>query len=235
MDIRLGMRVRASDGQHLGYVDRIILEPDSHEVFGIIAHKGHFFSEDRIIEVGFIESAADDTVRLRITGERADALPRFVEHEFVVPTPEQLRTMPYAVDGGVSGAGASVLPLMWRSTYQGHGFQPASRSFLDSSQVDAPSIEVLSNLPEETLLIDKGTDVIAQDGTRIGKVDDVIVVDGAIGGILIRAGRFHHHDISIPVEMIESVTPQHIRLNVSASDVKESPGSQPAPAEKVAG
>src|SRR3546814_566633 len=81
MDIRLGMHVQSSDGRLLGNVDRIILEPDSHEVFGIIAHKGHFFTTDRIIEVGFIDSAADDTVRLRISQDKADDLPLFTEHE----------------------------------------------------------------------------------------------------------------------------------------------------------
>jgi len=233
MDLKLGMRVQSHDGQHLGSVDRIILEPDTNEVFGIIAHKGHFFSEDRIIEVGFIECAANDTVQLRLTEVEADQLPRFVEHEFIVPTPEQLRTLPYPIGGGVSGAGATVLPLLWRSTYEGYDFQPSSKSLLESAPVDAPQIEVRSNLLDDALMVDKGTDVIARDGARIGKIDDVIVVDGALDGLLVRTGVFHHADISIPVEMIESVTPEHVRLRVDAVEVKASAGSESVPADTI--
>jgi uncharacterized protein YrrD len=235
MDIRLGMRVFTSDGQHIGSVDRVILEPDSREVFGIIAHKGPFFTEDRIIEVGFIERVVDDAIQLRIARDKADELPRFVEHDFVVPTPEQLRTIPYPVDGGVSGAGATMLPLLWRSTYKGHDFKPASRFFLESTPVDEPAVEILSNLPDDALVVDRGTEVISKDGIRIGTVDDVIVVDGVMSGFLVRAGVFHHQDLSVPVQMIDSITPEHIRLTVSAEDVKSRPDARSTIVNKTTG
>jgi uncharacterized protein YrrD len=231
MDLKLGMRAQSPDGQPFSSIDRIIPEPDTHEVFGNIAHNGLFFSEDRVIEAGFIESAADDTVLLRLIGTKADQLPRFVEHEFVVLMPEQLRKLPYQVDGGVSGSRATVLPLLWRSTYLGRDFQPGSNSLLESAAVDAPQIEILSNLLDDALMVDKGTDLIAHDGARIGKVDDVIVVDGALGGLLVRTGVVHHHDVSIPVETIESVTSKHVRLRVDAVELRASSGSEPVPVD----
>jgi uncharacterized protein YrrD len=219
MDIRLGMHVRSSDDRHLGYVDRIILEPDTREVFGFIAHKGHVFTQDRVIETVFIDSIAQDTVRLRLTADKADKLPRFAEHEFIVPTPEELRTLPYPIDGGVSGAGATVLPLMWRSTYLGHGSHPASRSLLESAPVDAPPIEIRSNLPDDALLVGTGTDVISSDGRKLGRVKDVIYADGIFTDLVIHSGTIHHHEFSVSAEEIESVTPAHVRLRITAEEV----------------
>jgi uncharacterized protein YrrD len=218
MDLRLGMPVVSAEGRQLGSIDRIILEPDTHEVFGIISHKGRFLSDDRVIEVGFIESTDGEAVHLRLTAERADRLPRFVEHEFVAPTPEELRSMPYPVDGGVSGAGATVLPIMWRSTYSGHGFEVSQRSLLESSSADAAPIEVLTNLPDDALLVSKGTDVITQDGKKVGRVDDILFSDDTISGVMVRTGLIHHHDISVPVSVIESITDKHVRLRVTHAE-----------------
>jgi uncharacterized protein YrrD len=219
MDIRIGARILSSDDRHLGYVDRIILEPDTRELFGIIAHKGHVLTRDRVIETVFIDSVAGDIVRLRLSADNADRLPRFVEHEFIAPTPEELRTMPYPMDVGLSGAGATVLPLMWRSTYSGYQFHPASRSLLESSPVDAPPLEVLSNLPDAAVLVGASTDVISSDGKKLGKVADVIYTDGILTRLVIQTGIFRHHEISVPIEDIAAVTPDHIRLRITADDV----------------
>jgi uncharacterized protein YrrD len=220
MDIQLGKEVLSSDGTYLGKVDRVVVDPTTHEVVEIIVHKGFLFTTDRMIELPFIARVDEDgVVYLNVTAKRAETLPTFYEHEYVVPTVGEQHEAPYPLSGGVSGGTAGAMPLLWRSTYAGHDFKPASRSMFEPAALETGSIEIRSNLPDNTVAIDKGTDIICSDGEKCGVVLDVVYDEQRnVTEIIGQLGLFRRSTVRVPAAWIESITPDHVRISVTEEE-----------------
>lgn len=223
MDIQLGKPVLSCDGIYLGKVDRVVLEPATREVVEIIVHRGFLFTTDRLIELPLIDRIADDgIVYLTVTAMRASELPLFYEHEYVVPTPDELRTEPFPVAGGVSGGGASTMPLVWRTTWSGRDFHPASRSLFEPAAINVQAIEKRSNLPDNTVVLSRSTDIICGDGQRCGVVADVIYDEhGELEAVVGAFGFRHKRHVRVPAAQIASMTHDHVRLTVDSEQLME--------------
>jgi uncharacterized protein YrrD len=77
----------------------------------------------------------------------------------------------------------------------------------------------MSNVPDDALLVGEGTAVIACNGEKIGRIQAVTYdANGTIRAVVVRAGIFQHHDVSVPADRMESITPRQIRLHVTADD-----------------
>lgn len=220
-DIRIGAPVVTSDGRPVGKVDRIVVCPDPREVCEIVVHQGLLLTKDRIVETTMIASVADDgTVTLDVPSDEVNALPLFYEHEFVVPTASELRDAPYPIAGGVNAGGLTTSPILWRTSFSGRGFQTASRGLFDSAPVDPSAVEKRTNLPENTVEITRGTDVVTSDGEKLGVVADVIYGAGnEIAGIIAAGGLLRHHRYEVHIAQIASFTRDRVTLSVPATDI----------------
>lgn len=220
MDIQLGKPVLSSDGTYLGKVDRIVLDPATRELVEIIVHKGFLFTTDRMIEMPFVDRIDQEgVVHLNVTAARAGELPTFFEHEYVVPTIGELHEAPYPLSGGVSAGAVGPMPILWRTGYTGHGYRPAQRSMFEPAALDHGAVEIRSNLPDNTVSISHGTDIICSDGQKCGVVLDVIYDEGSnLAEIVGQIGILRRSTVHIPVDWIESFTSAHIRLRVSEDE-----------------
>src|SRR5689334_11269354 len=77
MDIGLGMHVYTSDGQDLGSVDRLILDPDTNQVKAAVIRKGRFMRHDVEVPRDMMTATPDDTIRLSATADQVNSLPEF--------------------------------------------------------------------------------------------------------------------------------------------------------------
>ncbi len=85
MRLDMGSQVRTSDGKDAGKIKRIIFDGDTMTVRQFVAHEGIIFSEERMIDVEYIERVDDDhTVHLNISEDKVDDLTPFV-HAEVMP------------------------------------------------------------------------------------------------------------------------------------------------------
>lgn len=227
MQIELGKPVVSKDSERVGRVDRIALDYDTHEVKQIIVHQGILLTRDRIVDRDLIERVEDDgTVRLAITAAEVERLPEFVEAEFIRPTEEDLRSLPYILPGIPGATGAAILwappadrqPIAERPYQE---FDPASGPLLGPAAPPETTIEVESNLPEDALLISHGTDVIDREGEKLGIVEEVETnEDGEVVAIVVRAGLLFHHDIRVPIDWVSSITEEAVHLRLSADEVE---------------
>lgn len=215
MDIRLGSRVVGLDGQDVGKVDRVVLDPDTKMVVEIIVHQGVLLTKDRIVEVGLIESVdAEGTVHLSRTAAEVDRLPIFIERAYIVPTASDLHELPYPISGEVAAAG-QVMPMLWRSTYVGEGYHEVGRSLLESVPVDAPPIVIESNVPEDLVSIDAGSAVYDASGEPIGHVEDLLYDDdGRITGFIVRSGLLRRKETRVSIDQVDRLVGGSIRLRV---------------------
>jgi uncharacterized protein YrrD len=70
--------------------------------------------------------------------------------------------------------------------------------------------------------LQSGTPVLAKDGSEVGKVSKVVgdVGKDIFSGILFRQGFFDSEHF-VPADLIEDITPQHVRARLSVQEAKE--------------
>ena len=221
MDIRLGSRVICRDGAGIGTVDRLVLDPDSHTLVAFIVHRGFLLRHDRIVAQAQVLQVADDgSIHLAASAREADAFPVFFEHEFVTPTSQDLERLPYPISGGASGSGASMPPIVWGTRYSGATANSATRGLFQLAAIHPDAIEVRSNLPRETVTVDRGTAVVDANGKKLGVVEDVIYeADGEMRAVVARTGHIHHDWMHIPITSIAGIAHDHMRLNVTRAEI----------------
>ncbi len=226
MDLGLGKRVNSRDGQHVGNVDGFVVDYTTRDIESFVIRSGVFLKHDRFVSLELIDQIdPEGTVTLTISTPEVKTLPEFAERNFVHATPDDLTDMPemWSGIGGMGSMGVGALPVYFGTGSDALGFRSSGMS-REVAQRDAPGAESESNLPSQDIVIDRGTDVIASDGKKLGTIDDVISgPDGRITGYIVRAGFLFHHDVAIPAAMIETIGEDHVRLRVTAEELRQEP------------
>jgi uncharacterized protein YrrD len=218
IDVRLGSSVFSSDGKRVGKVDGLVIDPDSKSMLEIIVHQGLVFSTDRIIDVMYIDRIDEvGAVHLTVDADKADRMPPLVTRDYAVASSVRSAPIPATIGRGPT----TIDPLMWRSGPAGRGMQSSSEAEYLVAVASAAPVEVRSDLPDESVVIDSGTDVVTADGEKIGTVDDVLYDEaGTLTGFIVKAGRFHHHDITVTISNVAAMTKTYVRLKVDAETVR---------------
>lgn len=220
--IAIGSQVVGHDGEPIGKVTRVVLSPDVREVLEIIVRAGHLRHTDRIVEVFQIARVEGETVHLTLRADEVSRLPRLIYHEYVVPAPREARSGPYPISGSV--AGGLTTPGIWGSNYTGEGFQTVNRSFFESAPIDSAAVEMRSNLPADSVVLGRGSDIVDRDGHAIGVLHDVVYDDYAdVVAIVAASGIFRNNRIVIPADALDSITNGRITLTVTAAEFDVAP------------
>jgi uncharacterized protein YrrD len=228
-EVNIGARARASDGRDVGEIAKLIIHPDTNEVAGFLL-KGGLFSVPKIVEVGFVEATGSDGIDLGLSGDEVDALPGFV-HEQLLRMPGPL-TFPAGIGGLADVIGSDDRWLMHGAGAGEIGGTGATPLYARRPIGHVETLNI-SNLPEDVVLISEGTDVIGLDGHKVGSVDEVILDDDRrVVGLMVRAGWLFKRDVELPISMVESITADHIRLNVLAEDADVYSGRRERPPSK---
>ncbi|MGA7671688.1 MAG: PRC-barrel domain-containing protein [Nitrolancea sp.] len=218
MEIKLGKSVTSSNGKHVGDVDSLVVDYNTKDVMSVIVRSGALFGTDRIIPVESFDRVDDDgTIHLNLTDEEAKEHEEFVQQKYTAANPGDY---PYTDEAWVSGTGQP-------SVFWAYGTAPMGYSsrapFFSEAPVDPPEVEVKTNLPERSVRIDHGTDVVGSDGKKLGTVDEVdYAEDGEIDGFVVKAGFLFHHDIRIPSDWINEVNGDLVTLTVTSDQAEGS-------------
>ncbi|HUG13632.1 MAG TPA: PRC-barrel domain-containing protein [Thermomicrobiales bacterium] len=215
-NIRLGMVVVTSDGKRIGKVDRLVVDPDHQELLEIVVHQHLPLPAHWIVNYADIGLVEDDTLVLKIDAEAAQSLPRFSAHEYTVGSSVNSSLTPFGL-----GAGPTTnQPLLYRAGAGRHAMRAARTNLYQETVLEGGVVEVRSSLPDAAVVLDKGADVLAADDSKIGTVDEIIFDErGDITGFVVRAGFFMHHDITVPIGRVDSITHRYVRLNVMSDEI----------------
>lgn len=211
MEFNPGAKVFTADGKQVGTVDRIVIEPDTKEVTHLVVQKGFLFTQDKVIPLSLVGPATESQVTLRKNEDDLEEFPDFIESEFV-PTDRG----PQSVAVSRNRARA----IYWYPPIGGYeGFAGHTR----------PQYVVKTErIPEGTVALDEGANVITSDGEHVGDVERVFTdsQDDRATHLLISDGIFFKEKKLVPTHWINRVFEEQVRLWVDSNLVESLPEYQ---------
>ena len=212
MQFTEGARVFTAEGESVGAIDRVVLDPDTKKVTHVVVRKGFLFAEDKVVPLSLVGHAAEDKVILRLGEGDLEDLADFEESHYV-----------QAEHGTESAPGSAhwARPLYW---------YPAADSPWPTGGVavqDRPRyIEKREqNIPEGTVALEEGAQVIGSDGRQVGDIERIFtdpVADRATH-LLIAEGLFLKEKKLIPASWMTTVSEDEVHLLVDSDFVERLP------------
>jgi uncharacterized protein YrrD len=91
-------------------------------------------------------------------------------------------------------------------------------------------METVRNIPEDTIPLTEGTDVMSSDGQQIGDVERLLVDTGSnrITHLVISQGTFFKDRRLVPAHWVKSVAEDKVYLSVSAELLESLPAYEAA-------
>jgi uncharacterized protein YrrD len=213
MRAELGADVRTSDGEDVGRIDKLIMDPATGEVKAAVVRKGLLLRQDIEVPVDCMRAGGANEVVLTYAADDLDDLPRFVEENYTASPPTGYvpgYDMPTAVGG-----------LLWPVGYPWPGMPYDTRTVSSPSGSEAD--EMLRKLDLQNAVIDEGSNVYSRDGHKVGEVHTVVFDTDTRRplAIVVRKGFLFTQDVELPVSMLASVDDEEVHLNVDKAQVEE--------------
>lgn len=211
MEFKEGTHVYTATGGDVGDIERVVLNPDTNEVTHIVVSQGWLFTEEKVVPVRLIDEAVTNRIQLRSDVKNLDKLPNFEESYYVEPGDREWNREKYAPE-------LYWYPPMgntWSGYYTGYYGYPAAPYVLHTEQ----------NIPEGTVGLKEGANVISADGENVGTVERIFTNNemNRATHFLVKEGWLFQEKHSIPVDWIRSVDEDEIRLSVNASTLDRVP------------
>ncbi|HLK57918.1 MAG TPA: PRC-barrel domain-containing protein [Chthonomonadaceae bacterium] len=210
MQIELGQHVHSQDGQEIGKIKHLILDPANGQIKTLVVEKGLFLPDDIEIPLNAIEEQGSDGLRVRYIAEEVKSLPRFDESQYTLLLPEQATSFlgfPYA---------NALWPLGYPMMLNHY---PYATPIEGEERTHAPTPEEQEHrqrMAEENAVLSAGDDVFSKDGEKVGEVHRV-AFDSATGRpthLVIRRGWLFHEDKEIPADSIASISDGTVTLKL---------------------
>ncbi|HXT38149.1 MAG TPA: PRC-barrel domain-containing protein [Chloroflexota bacterium] len=216
MHVDIGAPVRSSDGQDIGSVDRLIMDPNRNDVTAAVIRKGMFLPRDVEVQIDDLRQASGGGFSVNMTAEEVKNLPEFYEANYSLPPPDYLTPAGYTY-GSLYWPTSLLVGGYGGTPYMGTNPNPAGTA------AATEAADRLSRDAWENAVIGKGSTVTARDGKNVGKVEDITFDSntGAVTELVMRTGLFSHTDHVLDPGLIESVDEGVVYLNVDSDQMPE--------------
>lgn len=216
MQITVNAEVVTLDGQKVGKIDRVVLDPNSNELTHLVVQKGFLFTKDKVVPLDCVESASGEQVVLKEGQLDLDDYPDFEETHYV-----------RVEDAEVSEEGETDSPsrLAWYYPLPGSAWWRA-RNLAYPGIPKPPYVRKTEvNIPEGTVALEEGAKVISSEGEHVGNIERVFAdeEEQRVTHLLISKGLISKSRKLIPSMWVKSVTEDEVRLSVGEHFVEKLP------------
>ncbi|NDJ87534.1 MAG: PRC-barrel domain containing protein [Chloroflexi bacterium] len=208
-----GANVYTADGDRVGEIERVIINPGTDEITHIVVQKGFIFTENRLVPISLIASAAKDRVTLREDIDDLSKLDVFQE-EYYVPLGSETGRAAYPVQQS-----GYIRPYYY--------YPPVGVPFGGYESYETqPYVEhEESNIPENAVALKEGANVISADNEHVGDVEEVAIdaQSGRATHFVIAEGILLKERKLIPVRWVSAVRANKIDLSVGSDFIESLP------------
>jgi uncharacterized protein YrrD len=212
MQFKEGANVFTADGDRVGTVDRVVLDPDTKEVTHLVVQKGFLFKEDKVVPMSLVGPATEDRVTLREDADGLEKLPDFEESHYV-PVEQKSRPQP----GPAEWARPLYLYPPVGAWWATGGYAAFARpQFVAKTE---------RNIPEGTIALEEGAKVISSDGKHVADVERIFTdpLEDRATHLLISEGLLLKEKKLIPTKWITHILEDAVHLAVDSDFVDSLP------------
>jgi len=196
--------VIAANGQLVGTLERVVLNPETKVVTDIVVRAGTLFNKEaRVVPVELVAEAVEDQIVLSDRAGEIESFPPFEERHLV------------DANGETDQPAKNVAPVV----YGNPGFGPMV--------VAAPGEQFVTkieqNIPEGTVAMKEGASVITADGKHVGNVERVLADSSVdqITDLVISTGLFNREMRLIPIKWVMTVGEDKVHLRVKKVSIED--------------
>lgn len=194
--------------EHVGSIDRIILDPLSGKATHVVVRKGLFLPEDKLIRTEDIATATTERINLR-QDVVVDELVPFIE-QYYVPVDDE------------AASSLRLEDAVFHSTWYG----PIGIS----TPVYEDTVRTVTerNIPDRLTALEAGAPVFASDRHELGHLDSVYLTDaGMPTHFVVRSGGLRPERRAVPVSWVEDIAEDVISLGATQHMVEAIPPLRP--------
>jgi uncharacterized protein YrrD len=205
MQFKQGAEVFSTDGEKVGHIDRVVLDPQTGELTHIVVRKGLLFVEDKVIPAELIGQAEEERVQLTAAVRDLEGLPEFEEQHYIYVD---------ELEQGVDYDLGYVPPFYWYPPFGGTGTVGGSPSYSIPPYV----VETERHIPEGTVALREGVNVVSAEGEKVGDIERVLVDPGSDQAthFVISQGLLFKERKLVPIQWVDSVGEDEVRLAVDS-------------------
>ena len=213
MELREGVGVFTPGGEEVGRVNRFVIDPATNEVTHIVIQKGWLLPEDKVVPFEMVSAATDERVVLREDVGDFDELPPFEETQFVPAADEEPGEPVPAAEPRYRYAPA----YYWYPTLGFPGMALGPYVW--------PREATRRNIPENTVPLREGTNIMSSDGKHVGDVERLFLEQGSnkVTHFLISQGVLFKDRKIVPAHWVKSVEEETVHLVVSSQVLERLP------------
>jgi uncharacterized protein YrrD len=199
MQFQKNANIVVANGQLVGHIDRIVVNPGNNVVTHLVVHKGGLFGrEERLIPIDMVLETSPDEIVLRDEASNLETFPLFEEEHLVD-----------ADENNDFSSEELVQPLSYGSPMFGTPLQTTfGEKFV--TKVD-------HNIPEGTVALKEGAKVVTADGKHVANVERVFtdIPEEQITHFLVSLGGMFKKTLKlIPVDWVKDVNEEQVTLQV---------------------
>jgi uncharacterized protein YrrD len=219
MQINPNADVFTIDGKDVGRITRVVIDPKTKEVTHLVLHKGILFTANKVVPVNLVSASRQERITLRMNADALNHLPNFQESHSIIHNEDALETtteMPLTPNPATPAPPANNLT----------GF-PAPQPIGEEPAVVE---EIRLNIPAATIAFKEGASVITRDEQNAGSVVEILTDPQTkhMTHFVLAKGLVVREKKLIPVDWIESLAEDQVRLAVNLSQVNDLPAYEPA-------
>jgi uncharacterized protein YrrD len=217
MELKEGAGVFTSSGEQVGKINRFVLDPATNEVTHIVIQKGWLLPEDKVVPIRMVNSASEERVVLSRDVGDFDQLPPFEERHFVRAASEDIPQGEHATYEN--------LPAYYWYPPAGYIGYPA----YGLEYYPWPPVETRRNIPEETVPLKEGSNVMSADEKHVGDVERLLVESDSNRAthFVITRGVFLKERKLVPAQWVRSIEENKVHLIVSSQLLERLPPYTP--------
>ena len=215
MELKEGTSVYTPDGQEVGKVSRFVIDPSNNQVTHVVVQKGWLLREDKVVPLEMIDSANNERVELNEKVEDYEDLPPFEETHFVNAAGEEAYSE--------RSADADVPASYW---YPPMGY--LAHPTYGPNVFSWPPAEIKQNIPEHTVPLKEGANIISVDEKHVGDLERLFVASDTnnVTHFVISQGLFFKERKLVPAGWVKNVEEDKVYLSVSTNLLDRLPAYQ---------
>jgi uncharacterized protein YrrD len=219
MELKEGMSVVTRGGEEVGHVNRFVLDPATNEVTHIVIQKGWLLPEDKVVPFQMVSAHSDGRLLLSEEVGEFEKLPPFEETNFVRASDDRPDDPTPSGDPAYHHTPA----YYWYPSHANIGYPGLGLGYYAW-----PNTQTRQNIPEDTVALKEGADVISSDGEHVGDVERLLIEpeSNKATHFLISQGMLFRDHKLVPAHWVRSVEEDKVYLVVSARLLERLPSYQ---------